>query len=352
LITNTSSPLINIYSELIYELDKNKITVFELINAIGNIKCNITPAFLQEIYNFVQNIYENTDIYMKNINKIFLLKNLDNLNKTNMNNNYINNYQENPLSIIINKIAISGVKILFKLKKEGMETLPNTILDSINYFKCFPFFELGRETKAILKKIELQGPFKDIKSLYEEIKINIITQLSTEIVIKVLHPSNNDIKENMKDMIGFDSSKTKPKINLENSSRIKNKRIFIGKNKFYKKYDKIISIVEQGLKNMNMENFNDKFCLDTFSNFNDENNVIIFFEDCFIFANDNGQNIKIIFYQNLKEIKKEKVNKKFFVDIKYVNNKDDKDILQIVINFKNDIFAQQIYKLLCNFSDF
>ena len=352
LITNTSSPLINIYSELIYELDKNKITVFELINAIGNIKCNITPGFLQEIYNFVQNIYENTDIYMKNINKIFLLKNLDNLNKTNMNNNYINNYQENPLSIIINKIAISGVKILFKLKKEGMETLPNTILDSINYFKCFPFFELGRETKAILKKIELQGPFKDIKSLYEEIKINIITQLSTEIVIKVLHPSNNDIKENMKDMIGFDSSKTKPKINLENSSRIKNKRIFIGKNKFYKKYDKIISIVEQGLKNMNTENFNDKFCLDTFSNFNDENNVIIFFEDCFVFANDNGQNIKIIFYQNLKEIKKEKVNKKFFVDIKYVNNKDDKDILQIVINFKNDIFAEQIYKLLCNFSDF
>ena len=92
MITNTSSPLINIYSELIYELDKNKITVFELINAIGNIKCNITPGFLQEIYNFVQNIYENTDIYMKNINKIFFLKNLDNLNKTNMNNNYANNY--------------------------------------------------------------------------------------------------------------------------------------------------------------------------------------------------------------------------------------------------------------------
>ena len=103
---------------------------------------------------------------------------------------------------------------------------------------------------------------------------------------------------------------------------------------------------------MNTENFNDKFCLDNFSNFNDENNVIIFFEDCFVFANDSGQNIKIIFYQNLKEIKKEKVNKKFFVDIKYVNNKDDKDILQIVINFKNDIFAEQIYKLLCNFSDF
>ena len=175
---NSSSPLINIYSELNYEPKKNLITVFELVNEFGDIKLNITPKFLEEIYNFVLNIYENTVLYKKKISNIFLAKNLDtDLLLLDLQNNYY--YRSNPLNIIINGIILSGVKIRFKLKKEGIDSLPKIIKDSINYFKCFPFFDIGKETKAILSQIELQGPFKDIKSLFDEIKINIITQLST-----------------------------------------------------------------------------------------------------------------------------------------------------------------------------
>ena len=70
----------NIYSELIYDLSKNKISIFELVSELGDIKLNITPVFLQEMYNFVQNIYENFGIYMKQISPIFLSSNLNNLN--------------------------------------------------------------------------------------------------------------------------------------------------------------------------------------------------------------------------------------------------------------------------------
>ena len=341
LCINTSSPLINLYSELIYDLNKNKITIYELVNEFGDIKLNITPLFLQEIYNFVENIYENTDIYKKNVDNYFL-ESYKNINLINKQNNYNNNHI--PLVIIINKAILSGIKIKFKLKKEGIETLPKLIVDSINYFKCFPFFDIGRETKAILSKIELQGPFKDIKSLLDEIKMNIITQLSTEIVIKVLHPSNNEIKDNMKNMIGFDSSKSNHKINLENSSRIKFKRDFIGKNKFFKKYDKNFSIAEQNIKNIG--NFNDKFYIDSFYNFNEEKNVFLFFEDCLIYATENGQNIKNILYSNIKEIKEENCNKKFFIYIKYNTIKKENDIQKISIEFKNGNIAEKIYKLL------
>ena len=269
-----------------------------------------------------------------------------------------------PLTIIINKIILSGAKIRFKLKKEGIDSLPKSIIDNINYWKMFPFFDIGKETKAVISQIELEGPFKDIKSLYEEIKINVITQLSTEIVIKVLHPSNNEIKDNMKNimigfdssklihnmkniMIGFDSSKLIHKINVENSLRIKNKRMFIGKNKFFKKYDKNFAIVEQAIKNMG--NFNEKFFIDFFSNFNDEKSLLIFFEDCFVYSNENGQNIKIIYYKNLKEIKNEKIGKKFYIYCKYINEeKEDKDFS---IEFKNGNFSENIYKLLNSFSN-
>ena len=353
LCSNSTSPLINIYSELVYEYNKNKITIFDLVNEIGDIKLNLTPAFLQEIYNFVQNIFENIYPYMKKIDNIFLLKNEDNLNKSIL-NTYRYNYNDSPLMITINNFTLSGIKVRFKLKKEGIESLPKELIDTINYLKYFPFFDIGKETKAILKKIELQGPYKDIKSLYEEIKINIITQLSTEIVIKVLHPSNNDIKDNMKNMIGFDSSKSNFKMDPEKSSRIKYKRNFIGKNKFFKKYDKNLSIAEQNIKNN--ENLNNKFYIDSCLNFNEEKNIIIFLEDCLVYACENGQNIKIIYYNALKEIKKEKVNKTFFVNITFkkndVNNENfDKINQEIVIEFKNDIFAEKIYKILYRFSN-
>ena len=344
---NSSSPLINTYSELNYEPKKNLITVFDLVNEFGDIKLNITPKFLQEMYNFVLNIYENTVLYKKKISNIFLAKNLDtDLPLLDLQNNYY--YRSNPLNIIINGIILSGVKIRFKLKKEGIDSLPKIIKDSINYFKCFPFFDIGKETKAILSQIELQGPFKDIKSLFDEIKINIITQLSTEIVIKVLHPSNNEIKDNMKNiMVGFDSSKLNHKVNLENSSRIKYKRLFIGKNKFFKKYNKNFSIVEQSIEKMG--NFNNKFYIDFVCNFNDEKSLIIFFEDCFVYSNENGQNIKIIYYKNLKEIKNEKIGKKFYIYCKYINEeKEDKDFS---IECKNGNFSENIYKLLNSFSN-
>ena len=113
--------------------------------------------------------------------------------------------------------------------------------------------------------------------------MNIISQLSKEIVIKVLHPSNNDIKENMKNMIGFDISKSINKINSENRSRIKYKRLFVGKNKFFKKYNKSFSILEQNMKNL--EKFNDKFYIDSFNNFNDDKNIMVFFFFFFVYKN-------------------------------------------------------------------
>ena len=349
LFINTTSPLINIYSELIYELKKNRITIYELVNELGKVKLNITSSFLQEIYNVVKSIYEHKDIYSKKIDKIFLNKNIDNLNSYNLKTNYNYNYHQFPLSLVIKKITISGAKIVFKLKKEGIETLPNEILNAINYFKYFPFFDIGKETKAIISKIELQGSYNDIKSLYEEIKMNIIAQLSKEIVIKVLHPSNNDIKENMKNMIGIDISKSNNKINTENRSRIKYKRLFIGKNKFFKKYNKNFSIVEQNMKNL--EKFNDKFYIDSFYNFNDDKNIMVFFEDCFVHTNENGQNMKIIYYRNLKDVKKEKKNKKYYIDFNCTLDDNDKSKLHVWIEFKNELFYENIFKILYNFSN-
>jgi hypothetical protein len=317
------------------------------VSEFGDIKLNITPIFLQEIYNFVQNIYESVGIYMKQKSPIFLSSNLNNLDSLYSQNCY--NYYKIPLTIIINKIILSGVKIRFKIKKEGIESLPKIIIDSINYFKCFPFFDIGKETKAILSGIELQGPFKDITSLLDELKMNIITQLSTEIVIKVLHPSNNEIKDNMKTMIGFDSSKLIHKSNLENSTRIKYKRTFIGKNKFFKKYDKNLAIVEQTINNLG--NFNDKFYIDSVYNFNDVKDVLIFFEDCFIYADEKGQNLKIISYRNLKEIIKEKIDKKFIVSFIYINSEEDKESQKVFIEFKNEQTAEKIYRLLNGFSN-
>ena len=91
------------------------------------------------------------------------------------------------------------------------------------------------------------------------------------------------------------------------------------------------------------------FLLIFFSNFNDEKSLLIFFEDCFVYSNENGQNIKIIYYKNLKEINKEKVGKKFFINCKYIN--EEKEYKDISVEFKNGNFSENIYKLLNSFSN-
>ena len=330
LFANTSPQLINIYSEMNYDLDKNKITVFELVNEIGDIKLNISPTILQEMYNFFRNIILNVKFQKKIIDKIFLYKNINENNNINTINN---NYKYHQFSIYIDKIDISGIKICFKLNKDGLNKLPKIIIDYINYFKCFPFFDIDKETKAILKKIYFQGPFKDIKNLFEKIKLNIITQLSTEIVIKVLHPSINEIKDNFNNIIGKNNKNIHKNDIDEIISRIKYKRIFLGRNKFYKRYDKNEQIIFYKL-NDNLDIYKDKYLIDII---NEKKWTIILFNDCFLYIN-NSDIIRIINYNIIKDINYEK-NK---IEIKYNANQVKDDLLEL----KDEVLSQKIYTYL------
>jgi hypothetical protein len=219
--------------------------------------------------------------------------------------NIINSsYNYHPISILIDQITISEIKIRFKLKKEGMETLPSLIIEYINYLKCFPFFAIDKETKTILSEISLQGPFKDIKVLLDKIKLRIIGELSKEIVIKVLHPANNEIKDIINNMIGFDNKSNQKNNNNnkdENIFRIKNKRIFLGKNKFYTKYNKNEQIVLHKLKN-DFDLYSNKYLIGIFCI---KNNGMILFNDCLLYINDSNDK-KFFIYSSIKDIKIEK----------------------------------------------
>jgi len=333
LFTNTSSPLINIYSEINYDLDKNRIRILELINNFGDIKLNIAPIILQEMYNFIKNIISNYNMNNKKVDSLFLNRN-SRISIINSSYNY------RPLSILIDEITISEIKIRFKLNKEGIETLPKLIIEYINYLKCFPFFAIDKETKTILSEISLQGPFKDIKVLLDKIKLRIIGELSKEIVIKVLHPANNEIKDIINNMIGIDNkSSQKNSINKDEVIfRIKNKRIFLGKNKFYTKYNKNDQIVLHKLKN-DFDLYKDKYFIGIFF---DKNYGLILFNDCLLYINDSNDK-KLCMYSYIKDIKFEK-NK---IEIKY-NEKEAKEE-NILFEFKDESEAQNIYKVLINF---
>ena len=335
LCINTSSPLLDLYSEINYDFDKNRMKFVEFINKVGDIRLNITPVFLQELYNFIKNIMINVKYHNKIVDKIFIMKNKNmDCNIKNINSNP---YLYKPFSLVIDKFEVSGIKIRFKLKKEGLDTLPKLILDGINYLKCFPFFTIDKETKAILGKISLIGPFKDIKILLNNIKKLIITQLSKELVIKVLHPSANEIKDNINNMIGHENKILKNS-NDEDISRVKNKRIFLGKNKFYKKYSKNEVNIIQKIKD-DLENHKEKYVIDIIE---DKNLVIILFDDCFIYANDS--NIKTVMsYKKINSIKNEK-NK---IEIKYNGEKSEETLFE----FKDEFISKKVYNFLINVSN-
>ena len=334
LCTNISSPLINIYSEINYNYDKNRLKIFELVNKIGDIKLNIVPIFLKEIYNFINNIISNVKSDYQAIDNIFLSNDLKTINKYNI----YNDYKNSPLSIIIDQIDILGIKIRFKINKEGLDTLPKLIIDFIEYLKCFPFFAIDKETKAILGQISIEGPFKDISILLDSFKSMVIRELSKEIVIKVLHPSANEIKDNINNMIGYDNKNNHKINNDEKIMRAKYKRIFFGKNQFFKKYDKNEENLKQKIKE-ELKIYKDVYVID---NFYANNNVIILFKDFLFYANDNGDRQKVI-YKNIKNISYDKSE----LLIKCIDSKEEDKILE----FPDKNISEKIYKFLLYFSN-
>jgi hypothetical protein len=327
MLINSSSPLINVYSEMNYDLDKNRVKIDELINKIGDIRLNITPVFLQQLYNFIDNIIINIKSHNKMVDKLFL-------RKSKYTNNYIESINNSPMLIIIDKIEISKIKIVFKLKKEGLDALPKLIIDAINYLKCFPFFAIDKETKAILEPISLKGPFKDINKLLNNIKRLIITQLSKTLVIKVIHPSTHEIKDNINDMMGYDNKTIHKNIKDDNISRILNKRIFIGKNNLLKKYSKNEVNAIRKIKE-DLEKYKNKYLIDTIE---DKNLIILLFEDCLLYISE-CKIIKIINYVYISNINQEK-NK---IKIKY--NSEEKNE-EVIFELKDALISHKLYTFL------
>ena len=334
LFINSSSPLLQLYSEMNYDFDKNRAKVVELINKIGDIRLNIAPGFLHELYNFINNIIINIRYHNKKVDKLFTMNDIDTFNSI---DNI--NYMFNPMIIIIDKIEISKIKIVFKLKKEGLDTLPKLIIDAINYLKCFPFFAIDKETKTILESISLKGPYKDINTLINNLKLLIITQLSKAIVNKVIHPSTHEIKDNINDMIGYENKTIHKNIKDENISRIINKRTFLGKNHFIRKYNKNEVIVMQKIKE-ELEKYKNRYVIEIIE---DKNLIIVLFEDCLLYISD--CNIaKTIIYINIKNINLEK-NK---IKIKCVMEEKNEEV---IFELKDASISQKLYTFLMNVSN-
>ena len=331
LCKNTSSPLLNIYSEFDYNYDKNKIHILQLINELGDIKLRITPIFLKEMYNLINNIIFNWKVNKQiKTDKI----NCDNLN--------INDYEyiinsNHPLSIIINKINISGVKIRYNLTKEGLDSLPKLIKEFIEYLKCFPFFAFDKETKAISEEISLEGPFKDLKVLINNLKLAIIAQLSKQIVIKSLHPSTNEIKDNINNMIGYEN-----KINNDNDKnylRAKYKRVFFGKNKYYKNYNKEKEILIQKYKD-DIKKYENRYIIDIIYI---KDSILILFDDVLFWGNNIGIK-KNILYSKITKIKQESNT----IIIFYKDPSDE----ELIIEASDKFILEQIYNILFNVSNY
>ena len=138
-------------------------------------------------------------------------------------------------------------------------------------------------------------------------------------------------------MIGHDNKILKNS-NDEDISRVKNKRIFLGKNKFYKKYSKNEVNIIQKIKD-DLEKHKDKHVIDIIE---DKNWVIFLFDDCLIYATDS--NIKTVMnYKNINSIKNEK-NK---IVIKYNGEKSE----EIVFEFKDEFISKKVYNFLINVSN-
>ena len=161
-------------------------------------------------------------------------------------------------------------------------------------------------------------------------------------MIKVLHPSANEIKDNINNMMGYDK-----KSNIINDEekviRVKYKRTFFGKNKFYKKYDERGQILLQKIKD-NLKNWKDKYIYDIIYSVK---SLLILFDEMIFYIYVNGDSN--IIYKNIKDVKYNK-NK---IVINYINNKKNEKENEngkntFVVEINDEFMCEKIYLFLKN----
>ena len=239
-LSNETSPFIQMENDIYYYKNLNIININKQEIVVGKLNLGIDPVFIGDLFNFFDNILYRMNITNFNINSIFLNE------KKNNPKILIKKYNKGKLLLNTKEILHPEIHIVFELSGIGLNQLMEERMGCSSFYIWAAKGLVGNKNE-----LDLESSYKSfngtIINYFEWLYYYYLNQLEgqiTEIGFK-------GIVGNFKNFFTFDLFKDEEISNDVSYNRIRVPKVFYGKFKYFKEYNKNDTILIRNIYSQN-----------------------------------------------------------------------------------------------------
>jgi hypothetical protein len=311
---NTTSPFITFCNEINYYNELRIAKIDYQAFEVGKMEVGIDPAFINDIFSFLDNILYRMNITNFNIHKLFLL-----ISEEDEQKNIINEYNKANILINATNLDFPLFYIKFELSDVGVDQFLKETMGCSEFYIWVIKGLIGNRHKLTLDKEKLTykngGIIQYLKWFYDHYEEKIESKITTMGITGIIGHFKNILAD-------VDQNKTKVQEN-----RVRVPRVFYGKFQYMKKYNEKEELLIKNTFILNYKVLKDKYY---------PNSIIIGKNEFFLFTNIALLNVKISNYEIKKNIK--------YYFIKNIEPSRNK----IKVNYTQMIDSRQFYVIICD----
>ena len=314
---NVTSPFITFCNEINYYKELRIAKIDYQAFEVGRMEVGIDPAFINDIFNFLDNILYRMNITNFNIHKLFLL-----ISEEDEQKNIINEYNKANILINATNLDFPPFYIKFELSDVGVDQFLKERMGCSEFYIWVIKGLIGNRHKLTLDKEKLTykngGITQYLKWFYDHYEEKIEGKITSMGITGIL----GHFKSIKNILVADDQNKTKVQEN-----RVRVPRVFYGKFQYMKKYNEKEELLIKNTFIVNYKVLKDKYY---------PNSIIIGKNEFFLFTNIALLNVKTSNYEIKKNIKYY-----FIKNIEPVKNK-------IKVNYTQMIDSREFYVIICD----
>ena len=289
---NISSPFLGFVSDMVYYKNCNVSKINKLLLNCGKLKLGIDPFFIEEVVNFMENIFYRMEINNFNVDEIFNKKNRDKEIRE-----LFDDYNKHNTIYYGNGFSFPSIDISFELTKFGLKKLLEEKVGCSEIFIWLGYGLVGRMQNIFMDGFNISNYYGSLNSILLKIINNYKEEVSSEIIKLGLNGFWGQIKQFLQINITDDNDRRCTDVQ---KNRIRPTRAFYDEYKYFKIYNKEDAIYFDILNKKYNLAINNLYCVNLIR---DKKYVYLFTNKSLLVLNEKG--LEMIFnveYSNVKDI--------------------------------------------------
>jgi len=228
--SHTTSPFIDLYNEISFYKELKIVKIEDQRIIVGNIELGIDPQFIIELFNFFDNILYRMKVTNFNVHKIFLLE------KDNIQKQLIKKFNKGDILINATYLSYPKLNIEFELSKIGLNQLLRERMGCSDFYIWMANGLVEKKQNILLENSYLDFKNGGFGQYLKRIYFLYLGKIENKITIFGIKGFFGQFGKIFSFIFSKDNNNNRNKYCFINSKRLP--RVFYGKFKYFKEYDK------------------------------------------------------------------------------------------------------------------